>query len=141
MPELAAAYAVGVFASLSLTIVFYFLWSRYRDRTAARTLNENLKSVLLYWSDREDRLKSFTEEEERADRKQGAISLIATSAGLSFLSWAGFFFILILMLSYRYLARSRLEKRLFESELANEKRLPPLRVAALVSEIKKEFPC
>lgn len=140
MPELAAAYAVGILSSLLLTGLFLFLWSRYRSREAAITLAENLKLVNLYWSDREDRLKPWDEVEFRKDREKAFNSLLATSVGLSFLSWAGFFFILLLMISYRFLARSRLENRLFNSPLANETRLSRSRVSDFINEVRNEFP-
>lgn len=140
MPELAAAYTVGFLSSLLLTTVFYLLWSRYQQRTEALTLYENLKTVDVYWSDREDRLKAWSEVDFEVDQKKAARSLIATSVGLSFLSWVGFAFILLLMLSYRFLARSRFEKRLFASDLATRARMPRNEVESVLKEIRTEFP-
>jgi hypothetical protein len=140
MPELAAAYAIGFLASLILTAIFYFLWSRYQTRPAARLLRENLKAAGVYWSDREDRIKEWSQEESEADVKKASTSLLATCAGLSFLSWAGFFFILLIMLSYRFLARSRFENRLFESPLASASDLPTTEVARILQQIRTEFP-
>jgi predicted PurR-regulated permease PerM len=140
MPELAASYAVGFLASLILTAVFYFLWSSYQKRPEAIRLQENLKIVGVYWSDREDRIKPWNAEEFENDSRKGSRALLATAAGFSFLSWVGFVFILILMVSYRYLARSRFESRLFASALAREAKMTHEKVEDVLREIRIEFP-
>lgn len=138
MPELAASYAVGLIASFCLSGIFIFLWSRYRTRPEIQTLNANLAQVNLYWSERQDRLIPLTNSVDTDDFHSGRRSLWLTTFGLSFLSWAGLLFIVILMISYRFLARSRAERRLLASPLAQP--LSVDEVSRYLSEIQTEAP-
>ena len=118
MPELAAMYSVGVLLSLGLTAVFVFLQARRANSKAAITVRSNLRKAGLYWSENQDKILPWNEEAEAHDRKGSRTTILVTGVLLSLLSWAGLVFLLVVMLSYRFLARSRLEKRIFGSELA-----------------------
>ncbi len=139
MPELAAFYVVGFVVSLGLTCVFVFLWSRFRAREELRTLNTNLQKAGLYWSESQDRLVKWNEAEAISETQRARRQLWMTGAALSFLSWAGLLFIFILMLSYRFLARSRFERRLLTSDLARNTDLTPDQISERLEEVRREF--
>ena len=119
MPELAAAYAVGFVACLALTILYVVLRDRRRNSVRARFVQAHLAQLNLYWSDSAEAIVPLTahsasEETSRSRRSIGLTGLI-----MSLLSWPGFLFLLIIMLSERFLARSRRERKLFSSKLAS----------------------
>lgn len=118
MPELAAAYAVGFLACLSLTGLFALLWRRRRESGEMKTLNENLHKAGFYFAESTDRLVRWSAEDAERERSSGLRTILITGGLLTFLSWAGVFFLLVIMISYRFLARSRLEKLLSASPLA-----------------------
>lgn len=120
MPELAAVYALGFVACLALTILYVFLRERRRHSRGAQMIQANLAKLNLYWSDSADAIVPLTadsaiDETRRSQRTIGYLGLL-----LSLLSWIGVFFLLIIMVSERYLARSRRERHLFGSKLARE---------------------
>jgi hypothetical protein len=57
-----------------------------------------------------------------------------TGGLLSFLSWPGWMFLVIIMILYRFLGRSRLERALFSSDLAFDPNLPAERVRQWLEE-------
>lgn len=140
MPELAAAYAIGVIASFGLSTLFVFLWTRHRARPQMKLLNANLAKADLYWSERQDRLLPLFPNTDTDDHQTARRSLVWTSLGLSFLSWIGFLFILILMVSYRFLARSRTEKLLTESMLTSQTNLSRDEVSRLMENLRQNEP-
>jgi hypothetical protein len=117
VPELAAAYTVGFVACLALTMLYVFLRERRRHSHGAKCVQSNLAKLGLYWSDSADAIVPLTptsadDESMRSKKTIGYTGLI-----LSLLSWLGVFFLLVIMLSERFLARSRRERHLFTSEL------------------------
>ena len=134
MPELAAMYAVGVLLSLGLTGLFVFLQARRSNGATARNVRANLRKAGLYWSENQDKILPWNEDAEAIDRKGSRTTILVTGVLLSLLSWAGLLFLGIVMLSYRFLARSRLEKRLFGSELARDPGLTAEAAARLADE-------
>ncbi len=123
MPELAAAYAVGFVACLALTLLYVFLRDRRRHSDGAKNVQTNLAKLGLFWSDSRDSIVPLTptsadDESKRSQRTIGYTGLI-----LSLLSWLGFVFLLVIMISERFLARSRRERNLFTSELVRSSSL------------------
>jgi hypothetical protein len=115
MPELAAAYALGFISCLALTMLYVFLRERRRNSHGAKIVQANLAKLQYFWSDSADAIvplktSSAEDETKRSQRTIGYTGLI-----LSLMSWAGVFFLLIIMLSERFFARSRRERRLFGS--------------------------
>jgi hypothetical protein len=136
MPELAAVYFVGLVACLALTILYVFLRKRRRQTRAAETVQTNLRKADFYWSDSRDAVVKWNPEanELEATKSQKAIAL--TGSVLALLSWAGVFFLLIIMLSERFLARSRRERRLFGSQIAKNPSLSREQVLAELDQLE-----
>jgi hypothetical protein len=136
VPELAAAYALGVLVSLSLVTLMLWATRRRRQSERLKILNANLAKVNLFWSDHRDALlerghQSDAQLEETELRALNR-SLLTSGLILSAMSWLGFFFLSVLFLSMRVLARSRLERRLFEDALATDPHLEAEKVQCLV---------
>lgn len=117
MPELAAFYGVGFVVCLALTMVYVFLRNWRRHSRAASTLQENLQKAGYFWSDHRDSLVPYQKDANEAEAKKSQVAIGYTGLILSLLSWAGVVFLLIIMLSERFFARSRREQRIFASDL------------------------
>lgn len=135
MPELAAAYTVGFICCLMLTMLYVFLRDRRRRSRAAQTVQANLKTLNYFWSDSADaivrlELDSAAKEERKSRKTIGTTGLI-----LSLLSWLGVFFLLMIMLSERYLARSRRERKLFSSSLSKSSHVDGAAVAQEINDL------
>ena len=139
MPELAAIYALGLIFGLLETALFLFLWKRRRRGTEFSNVRANLAKANLYWSESRDRLGPPSPAEEADDMSTSLRTIGLTGALLSFLSWPGAFFFALVMVSYRFFARSRLEKRLFDSPLSRRADLAAVEVASLVIDIQNEL--
>jgi hypothetical protein len=134
MPELAAAFSVGFIACWLLMSIFLVLVSRRRRSPEFLLLGKNLRQLNLYWSESTDQILPWSEEALETERKASRKSIILMGGLLSLFSWIGFVLILILMVSYRFLARSRLEKTILSSSLA-QTALAPAEVKKLLMEL------
>jgi hypothetical protein len=135
VPELAAAYTAGFVACLALTILYVFLRERRRHSDAAAIVQRNLAKLNLYWSDSNDAIVPLTassavDEAKRSQRTIGYTGLI-----LSLLSWLGLLFLLMIMLSERFLARSRRERKLFTSPLSTDPSLDVQSARRLIDDL------
>lgn len=137
MPELAAIFTLGAIANLGLTTLFVYLWKKRQSTGPFATLAENLLKAGLYWSDGREALISVGDGSKERDDRASVRNIILTGSLLTLLSWPGVLFHLVIMVSYRFLARSRLEKRLLASELARSRALSASRVHTLVKELNK----
>ena len=134
MPELAAAFSVGFIVFWLLTGVFFILIARRRESPTFTTLGKNLRQLNLYWSESTDQILPWTAEAEAADKKSAKKSILLMCGLLCFFSWVGVVLLLVLMISYRFLARTPLEKNIVSSPLAL-KMLEPIEVRKLLTEI------
>lgn len=123
MPELAAMYGLGFVCCLALTMLYVFLRDRRRKSHGAQLVQTNLKKIGLFWSDHRDSVVPLSPDVNQAEARKSQLAIGYTGLILSLLSWAGVFFLLIIMLSERFLARSRRERRLFGSELSKNANL------------------
>lgn len=123
MPELATLYFAGLVACMALTILYVALRRRRRMTGAAQIVQSNLQRAGLYWSDSQDAVVRWDPEvnSKETEKTQKAVGL--TGVLLSLMSWAGMGFLLIIMLSERFFARSRREIRLFSSRIATQEGL------------------
>jgi hypothetical protein len=128
MPELAAVYSLGILVCVLQTALFVFLWRRRRTRSDHKFINANLRKVDLFWSEHFDQIVPWQAEIEKTERRGALRSLLLTGGCLSLLSWAGWIFLVIIMILYRFLGRSKLERSLYSSDLAQDPSLPVERI-------------
>jgi hypothetical protein len=136
MPELAAIFFLGTIVGLIETALFFFLWKRRVNGPEFTSIRHNLSKVNLYWSESRDRLGPLSETDATDDSRTSIRTILITGVLLSLFSWAGAFFFGLVMVSYRFFARSRLEKRLFDSPLASNPDLDANEVSRIVSDIQ-----
>lgn len=120
MPELAALYALGVVLSWLLIAIFLFSWKRQRNNTKTKTLRANLRKIDLWFSEHHDKLEPWSDEAPAKEEASAFRTFLIAGLLISALSWIGLLFLSVLTISYRFLARSRLEKWLYSSRLATE---------------------
>jgi hypothetical protein len=118
MPEFAAFYFTGLVACLALTILYVVLRRRRRESHTAHVLQANLQAAGYYWSDGRDAVVRWDKEANELETRKTQKAVGLTGTVLALLSWAGVGFLLIIMLSERFFARSRRERRLFTSRIA-----------------------
>ena len=135
MPELAAVYGIGFIFCLALTMVYVYLRSLRRTTDAAVTVQTNLRKVGLYWSDHQDAVVRYSAKANESETKKSQLAIGYTGMILSLLSWGGVVFLLIIMLSERFFARSRRERRLFGSVIAHDPNLPAVDVQRQLDEL------
>ncbi|MGE0634095.1 MAG: hypothetical protein AB7O96_16895 [Pseudobdellovibrionaceae bacterium] len=133
MPELALMYAVGLGVNLILAAIHLLLQLRKLHSLDLLKIQENLSKVNLIWSDREGRLRNKAEYNAEVEWKKQKKTIILTGAFCSLLSWPGLGLQFLIMLSIRFLARPRLEKILWSSQLA-EMSLDEKTVASFLNE-------
>ncbi len=134
MPELAVGYLIGVLATAGLVALHIILQYRKQSSAEMRFIQRNLKKINFFWSDCEAAIKEYTDSAEKKDIDKSIKSVLLSGIGFMFLSWLGFIFQFIVMLSLRYLAVKRIERNLFASEIA-QKDLSPNRIQELISKI------
>jgi hypothetical protein len=134
-PEMAAGYIVGVIPSLCVTGLHYRLHKRKIHKPAFRQLQDNLSQTGQFWSDTQSRVLSLSESSEEQDQAAFMKSLKIMGFLFALLSWAGFIFNSIILLSIHKLAVSRLEQKVFSSELCQRK-LAPSEVENILKEVE-----
>ncbi len=125
MPELAAFYFVGFFASLTLGVVFgIFQRAKYHSKPYL-LLQRNLKLVNLRWNDLNLSVEILTNDHQQIKEYQKAR---LTSFSIIFvgvlLSWVGLFFLIVIWISLKLIGNSRLEKNIYASTLTSQELTP-----------------
>lgn len=116
-PEMAASYIIGWIPS---AIVTGLQFQRHRKKVASppyRLLQANLHKVDLIWRESRSDVEPFSEGKEDHDLKSYEKNLLLMGTFFLFLSWLGFFFNLLVLISVHSLAVSRKERKLFSSDL------------------------
>lgn len=134
-PELAAAYVIGWIPSAGVTGLQIWLHRRKVQRPAYRKMQANLRKAGLLWRESRSDLEPFQEGKEDQDLKAYEKNLLLMGSFFLFLSWLGFFFNLLVLISVHSLAVSRKERFLFSSALTEQDLL-----VEQVQEILKESP-
>ena len=134
-PEMAAGYVVGVIPSLCVTGLHYWLHKRKTHSPAFRQLQNNLAQVGKLWSDTQSRVMLLSESSEAQEQAAFMKSLKIMGFLFMLLSWVGFIFNSIILLSVHKIAVSRLEQKVFSSELC-QKSLPADTVTGLLKELE-----
>lgn len=136
MPELAAIYFVGLLFCLSLTGVLICLMKRQFHLPTTTHINANLGKIGLYWSDAESNFAELSSSNTEADRARSYRNAVLMGLLFSIGSWAGFFFLFLIMVSLRFIARPRLERAVYASELALNQNLSTQDVQKIVTTLK-----
>lgn len=116
-PEMAAGYVVGWIPSLSVTALQYWFYKKRIQSPAFQQLQQNLAQVETYWSETQARFVPLHEDSFKKDQDSFLRSLWIMGGIFFLMSWAGFIFNLIVLLSVRWMAVPRLERKVFASPL------------------------
>ncbi len=141
MPELAALGLVGAIVTF-LAVNWNLYWvHRSFQSPAFKTLNHNLSKIHRRWSMEQGRIVEFSATENieqliQGDYQRSTRSAFLFGTLLIFMSWLGLLFFMIYFISTHHLAKSALEKKVFQSELVRNLDLEPLRVQNLLSEME-----
>ncbi|WII71434.1 hypothetical protein QJS83_13270 [Bdellovibrio sp. 22V] len=119
-PELAAAYVVGWIPSAIVTGLQVGLHRKKVKTPSYRLLQNNLQKVGLIWRESRSDIEPYSEGKEERDLHAYEKNLFLMGAGFLFLSWMGFLFNLIVLISVHSLAVSRKERKIFESDLTSK---------------------
>lgn len=134
-PELAAAYVIGWIPSAGVTGLHLWLHRKKVQRPTYRKMQANLQKAGLLWRESRSDLEPYQEGKEDQDLKAYEKNLLLMGSFFLFLSWLGFFFNLLVLISVHSLAVSRKERFLFSSALTEQDLL-----VEQVQEILKESP-
>lgn len=116
-PELAAAYVVGWVPSAAVTGLHIYLHRKKVRSSEYRFLQKNLQKMNLLWRESRAEIEPFSEGKEARDLAAYEKNLLLMGTFFLFLSWAGFVFNLIVLVSMHKLAISRKEQKIFASPL------------------------
>lgn len=133
MPELAFVFFVGVLTNLTLTGLFVFLSRRRYETLPYATLRLNLQKVGLFWSENQERLVLGGRPQIEADRRSAIKTILIAGSLLTFFSWVGAIFQFVLMLSYQFFVRSRIERELLNSPLAKNSLLNEEQIQSIIA--------
>ncbi|NUN04685.1 MAG: hypothetical protein HUU57_02885 [Bdellovibrio sp.] len=132
-PEMAASYIFGWIPSAIVTALHF---KKHRQKVASapyRQLQTNLQKVDLMWRESHSDLMPYSTGKETVDLRAYEKNLLLMGTFFLFLSWLGFFFNLLVLISVHSLAVSRKERKLFSSDLAG-KDLTAQQVRAILKE-------
>lgn len=118
-PEMAIAYVVGWIPSAAVTGIHFYLHRKKVRSGPYRQMQNNLRKVNLVWRESRADLEPFAEGKEERDLALYEKNLLLMGTFFLFLSWAGFVFNLIILVSMHWLAISRKEQKIFASPLIN----------------------
>jgi hypothetical protein len=141
MPELVAMGLVG--GMITFVVVNWNLYIVHRSfqKPEFLTLNHNFLKVDRYWSIEQGRVVKVESPRTQDDCKKKDYQKATRSAFLFgtmmiFLSWLGLVLFVIYYLSTTKLAKSRLESRLFDSELVKNPQLSQTDVETKLQELE-----
>lgn len=117
MPELAMMFLMGAVLSLITGALFTFQQMRFYKSFQFLTLQKNLQHIGLRWNDINSEPEDFSEGRQQKEIARARFSCLLFTFFAVFLSWFGFFLLLMLWVSLKVLVKSRLEKRIYQSEL------------------------
>lgn len=141
MPEIAAVGLVGAIITFLVVNLNLLFVHRSFQKQPFQTLNHNLSKVQRYWSLEQGRVVPMIDGDDSADYQKRDYEKSTRAAFvfgtmMIFLSWAGLLLFLIYFISTNKLAKSRLEERIFDSELVKNRNLPQDEVSKLLSEME-----
>lgn len=116
-PEMAVSYVVGWIPSAAVTGLHFYLHRKKVRSAPYQQLQKNLRKVNLVWRESRANMEPFAEGKEERDLALYEKNLLLMGTFFFFLSWAGFVFNLIILVSMHKLAVSRKEQKIFASPL------------------------
>ncbi|MEK2687725.1 hypothetical protein [Bdellovibrio sp. GT3] len=132
-PEMAASYIVGIFPSLATTGAHYWFHQKKVKSAAFQQLQKNLSSVQKYWCESQGRVLPLNDDSHQKDADAFKTSLYIMGTLFAFMSWAGFFFNMVVLASTRKFAISRFEQKIFNSDLCT-KNLNPAEIENILKD-------
>ena len=112
---------------------------RFFKSSAYLNLNANLSNLGLFWSESKSEILNIQSESVALDQKEAINSFLRLAAVACFTSMIGCVFLLIFIFSLRVLAKSRLEKRILNCKLTQQKKLEFTEVKNIVLGLQAEF--
>ena len=141
MPEIAAVGLVG--AVITFLVVNWNLYWVHRSfqKPEYLTLNHNFSKVNRYWSLEQGRIIEVEQNQnqdkaKKKDYQKSTRSAFLFGTMLIFLSWLGLLIFVIYFVSTTKLAKSRLEMRIFDSELVQNPNLTSDQVRDRLQELE-----
>jgi hypothetical protein len=128
MPEIVAVGFVGAIVTfIAVNLNLYWVHRSFQS-PVLKTLNHNLSKVGRYWSLEQGRLiemppSAQQEEFQKKDYQKSTRSAFLFGTMMIFLSWFGLFILAVYFLSTHKFAKSRLEQRIFASNLVSDENL------------------
>ncbi|WP_413560676.1 hypothetical protein [Bdellovibrio sp. HCB209] len=119
-PEMAASYIVGIVPSLATTGAHYWFHKKKVASSAFQQLQKNLATVQKYWCESQSRVLPLEDNSHAKDQEAFKTSLYVMGSLFAFMSWVGFMFNMLVLLSTRKIAISRFEQKVFASELCTK---------------------
>ena len=141
MPEIAAVGLVGAIVTfLAVNLNLYWVHRSFKS-SEFLNLNHNLSKVGKYWSLEQGRVLDVGPSEsqrslQEKDYQKSTRSAFLFGTMMIFLSWLGLFFFLLYFISTNKWAKSRLEERIFSSDLVKNENLEQNEVSSLLKEIE-----
>lgn len=118
-PELALSYVVGWIPSAAVTGMHFYLHRKKVHSSTYQQLQKNLRKVGFIWRESRSDIETFAEGKEARDLALYEKNLLLMGTFFFFLSWVGFVFNLIILVSMHKLAISRKEQKIFASPLTD----------------------
>jgi hypothetical protein len=120
LPELADIYLIGFVACWIVSGIHLYLIHQRKSSQKTLLVQKNLKKIGKFFSENSATIEDYFEGCYKSDHKKALFSILIFSIIFGFLSWFGFIFNLIYIISLLWLAKPRLEKQLYQCPLAEK---------------------
>lgn len=141
MPEIVVMGTVGaIITFIAVNLNLYWVHRSFQS-PVLKTLNHNLSKVNRYWSLEQGRLiemplSSRREDFQKKDYQKSTRSAFLFGTMMIFLSWFGLFILAVYFLSTHKFAKSRLEQRIFASNLVADEDLSATEIENALKEME-----
>ncbi|MGZ3743670.1 MAG: hypothetical protein ACXWRE_07460 [Pseudobdellovibrionaceae bacterium] len=135
IPEI-LGFILGVVVTFFAWIFYFILENIDKRKIEIHTLQRNLKKVNAIWSFNQGHWLKLDQYNEEQEKKQRFLTRVLLITLLPLMSWPGFIFSLVLMLSFKYLP-SKNEKQVFATQLTRDPDLSESEVTLILQELSK----
>ena len=132
-------FVVSLLISVSMGALSFYFQKRFYQSSAYQNLNLNLSQLELFWSDSKSDILPLNDNAVEKDQKTALNSLAAIVLIACLTSFLGCLLLLLYILSYRKLAKPRLEKKILTSKLAGASNISKDEAREIVLALKAEF--